>query len=153
MCAIKRRCATGSWARNPLPDWERRQLVVEIDLDGEDNPWVEILRYGGASPFGEVGHYHLQDGEWAMDFEGWFSSLAFGVDGLAWACSEGSIIQLQGGLAEELDRVPGTECQVVVDGAGRAWITNRTDLWLLEPDSGTAQAPMRMVPRDDQEIP
>jgi hypothetical protein len=127
--------ATESWSRFPLPDWERRQLVVEIDLDGEGNPWVEILRYGGASPFGEVGHYHLQDGEWIMDFEGWFSSLAFGADGVAWACSEGSIIQLKGGQAEEVDRVPGPECQVVVDGVGRVWITNYDGLRWLEPDS------------------
>jgi hypothetical protein len=127
--------ATESWLSFSLPDWERRQLVVEIDLDEEGNPWVEVLRYGGASPFGEVGHYHLHDGEWVMDFEGWFSSLAFGADGAAWACSEGSIIQLQSGLAKEVDTVPGTECQVVVDGVGRVWITNHDGLWWLEPES------------------
>ena len=93
------------------------------------------MRYGGASPFGEVGHYHLQDGEWIMDFEGWFSSLGFGADGAAWACSEGSIIQLQNGLAKELDTVPGSECQIAVDGTGRVWITNYDDLWWLELES------------------
>jgi streptogramin lyase len=145
--------ATESWSRFPLPAWERRQLVVEIDLDGEGNPWVETLRYGGASPFGAVGHYHLQDREWIMDFEGWFGSLAFGADGAAWACSEGSIIQLQNGLAEEVDRLPGTECQVVVDGSGRVWITNHSDLWTLEPGSEPGEALIRMVPRDAQGIP
>jgi hypothetical protein len=142
--------ATESWSRFPLPDWERRQLVVEIDLDAEGNPWVEILRYGGASPFGEVGHYHLEDGEWTMDFESWFSSLAFGDNEVAWACSEGTIIQLQSGRAKEVDTVPGPECQVVVDRAGHVWITNHTDLWLLEPDSGSGQVLMRMTPRDGQ---
>jgi hypothetical protein len=127
--------ATESWSRFPLPDWERRQLVVEIDLDGEGNPWVEILRYGGASPFGEVGHFHLQGGEWIKGFEGWFSSLGFGADGAAWACSEGVLIQLQNGLAKEVDTVPGSECQIAVDGTGHVWITDHDELWWLEPES------------------
>lgn len=145
--------ATGSWSRFPLPNWERRQLVVEIQLDSEGNPWLEILRYGGASPFGAVGHYHLQDRQWIMDFEGRFSSLAFGVNGLTWACSEGAVIQLQGGLAEELDRLPGSECQVVADGAGSTWITDYSELWTLEPGSESEEAPLRVIPRRDQGTP
>ncbi|MGB5931880.1 MAG: hypothetical protein WBH57_02275 [Anaerolineae bacterium] len=127
--------ATDSWSRIPLPPWERRQLVVNITLDREGNPWVEILRYGGASPLGEVAHYHLQNGTWVMDFDGWFGSLAFGTAAEAWACSEGSVYRLESGQAEEVGAVSGLDCQIIVDGTGRVWVTDHTNLWWLEPDN------------------
>lgn len=125
--------AVESWKRIPLPPWERRQLVTAIDLDADDNPWVEVMRYGGASPFGVVARFHLQDGAWVQDYEGWFSSLAFGREGDAWLCSEGQIYHLENGQAVAAGRVPGTECQIVVDGAGGVWVTGHYGLWWLEP--------------------
>ena len=127
--------ASGSWSRIPLPSWERRQLVVNITLDRDGNPWVEILRFGGASPFGGVAHYHQQNGTWVMDFDGWFGSLAFGTAGEAWLCSEGSVYRLESGQAEEVGAVPGLDCQIIVDGTGRVWVTNHTNLWWLGPDN------------------
>lgn len=128
--------ATGSWSRIPLPPWERRQLVTSIALDAVGNPWVEILRFGGASPFGAVARYHLENGAWTADYDTggeWFSSLAFGPDGVAWLCTEGTVYRLAGGETEEAGPVATLYCQIEVDGAGRVWVAGNADLWWLEP--------------------
>lgn len=124
---------TSTWVRFHLPSWERRQLVTNITLDRDGRPWVEVMRYGGASPLGSIARYHMEDGNWVKDFEDWFSSLAFGNDGTAWLCSEGSVFKLNDGQAEEIGHVPVTSCQIVVDGTGRIWIAGRNSLWRLEP--------------------
>lgn len=124
---------TGSWSRIPLPDWDRRQLVVDIMLDRDDNPWVEIMRYGGASALGAVARYHLQGGKWYQDFDGWFSSLAFSSEGDAWLCSEGSVYGLEGGRLRKADEVGGLDCQIVVDGQDRVWVGDDSGLWRHEP--------------------
>ena len=124
--------SNGAWSRIPLPPWERRQLVSDITLDQNGTPWVEILRYGGASPLGEVACYHLLENEWVLDYDGWFSSLALGADGVAWLCGEGEVYRLQSGQAEGVGAVPGNQCQIVVDGIGRVWITNYSKLWLFD---------------------
>ncbi len=92
----------GYWTRFPLPYWERSQLVVEIDLDDNGSPWVEVIRSGGAGPLGDVVRYHREEGEWYKDFEGWFSSLAFGEPGVTWLCSDGAVFQLVSGNLEKL---------------------------------------------------
>jgi ligand-binding sensor domain-containing protein len=125
---------SGSWSRFPLPPWDRRQLVMDIMLDPNDNPWVEIMRYGGASPLGGLARYHLQEGEWFLDFDGWFSSLAFTSDGVAWLCSEGIIHRLEGGKADELGNIGGLACEIVVDGEDRVWVTNHAGLWRHESE-------------------
>jgi streptogramin lyase len=124
---------TNAWTRISLPNYERRQLVAEITLDKNDNPWVEIMRYGGASPLGQVARFHLQDDEWIRDYEGWFSSLALGGDGVAWICSEGSVYRLENGEVEDIFNIPGNQCQVIIDGNGRIWVTNTSDLWWIDP--------------------
>ena len=123
----------GYWTKFPLPPWERRQLVMEIDLDFNGSPWVEVLQYGGAGPLGGVVRYHLVAGEWIKDYEGWFSSLAFGNSGVAWLCSEGTIYRLESGNSDEVGEITGTECEIEVDGSGRVWITNYSELWWLDP--------------------
>jgi hypothetical protein len=123
----------GYWTWFPLPPWDRRQLITDITLDSSRNPWIEVLQYGGASPLGAVVRYHLLEGEWVKDHEGWFSSLAIGKDGVAWLCSEGRIFQLENGGSEEVGDVPGMDCQIVRDGRGRIWVTNFTDLWWFDP--------------------
>jgi ligand-binding sensor domain-containing protein len=124
--------ADASWSRIALPSWDRRQLVLDIALDADDNPWIEILRYGGASPMGEVARYHLQEGEWLLDFEGWFSSLALGAEGVAWLCSEGVVYVLEGGELNEVGNVGGLGCQIIVDGESRVWIRSDAGLWRQE---------------------
>ena len=126
--------ATGAWSRIPLPAWDRRQLVVDIDLDMNDNPWVQILRYGGASAFGAVTRYHLQDWEWVLDYDGDFSSLAFDSKGTAWLCAEGTVCRLEGGQREEIGAAGGMNCHMIVAGAGRVWAASRAALWWLDPD-------------------
>ena len=126
--------ATGAWSRIPLPEWERRQLIVSIDLDVHDNPWVEILRYGGASAFGAVARYHLQGEEWILDYDGDFSSLAFDAEGTAWLCAEGRVYRLEGGQTEEIGAAAGLNCRIVVAGSGRVWAASRTALWWVEPN-------------------
>lgn len=123
----------GYWTRYPLPPWDRRQLVTEIALDDNGAPWVEVMQYGGAGPLGAVVRYHLVDDEWIKDYEGWFSSLAFGKQGVAWLCSEGEIFRLESGQIEEIGDISGTQCEIIVDGNGRVWITNYSDLWWFDP--------------------
>jgi len=123
----------GNWTRYQLPSWDRRQLVTDITLDQSGNPWIEVMQYGGAGPLGALVRYHLMDDEWLKDYEGWFSSLAFGEGGVAWLCSEGSIYRLENGKIEEAGDIPGSECDIVVDGSGRVWVTNYADLWGLGP--------------------
>ena len=126
--------ATGVWSRIPLPEWERRQLIVNIDLDVHDNPWVEILRYGGASAFGAVARYHLLGEEWILDYDGDFSSLAFDAEGTGWLCAEGTIYRLEGGRTEVVGAAGDTNCRIVVASAGRVWAAAYNALWWLEPD-------------------
>ncbi len=123
----------GFWTRYPLPPWDRRQLVTDITLDQSGNPWIEVMQYGGAGPLGAMVRYHLVVGEWVKDFEGWFSSLAFGENEVAWLCSEGTIYRLENGHIEDKGEIPGSECEIVIDGTGRVWVTNYTDLWWLDP--------------------
>ena len=124
--------STGVWSRIPLPEWNRRQLVVDIDLDMNDNPWIQILRYGGASAFGAVTRYHLQDGEWVLDYDGDFSSLAFDSEGTAWLCAEGRVYRLEGGQRQEVGAADGMNCHTVVAGPGRVWAASGTALWWLD---------------------
>jgi streptogramin lyase len=126
----------GYWTRFPLPSWERHQLVAEIDLDDNGSPWVEVIRSGGAGPLGDVVRYHLEKGEWYKDFEGWFSSLAFGEPGVTWLCSEGTIYKIESRNLEKMAELPGMMCDIKVDGSGRIWVTNFSELWRFDPGDG-----------------
>jgi sugar lactone lactonase YvrE len=123
----------GFWTRLPLPPWDRRQLVADITLDQNGNPWIEVMKFGGAGPLGSIVRYHLQGDEWHKDFEGWFSSLALGEGGVAWLCSEGTIYRVENGKIEDAGKMEGSECELVVDGTSRIWVTNYKDLWWLDP--------------------
>ena len=123
----------GYWTRYPLPPWDRPQLVTEIDLDADGAPSVEVMQYGGAGPLGTFVRYHLVGEEWEKDFEGWFSSLAFGEPGVAWLCSEGTIFRMERGKTEEVGVIPGIQCDILVDGNGRVWISDFSDLWWFDP--------------------
>jgi len=125
--------ATAEWSSFPLPPWDRRQLVTEIALDQRGNPWVEVLRFGGASLLGDAARYHLQDGDWVTDFEGEFSSLAFDEQGTAWLCSAGTVYRLDSGEREDISGLSGVSCQIVVDGDGRLWIANNLVLFSYDP--------------------
>ena len=125
--------ATAAWSSIPLPAWDRRQLVMEITMDQSGSPWVEVLHYGGASVFGDVARYHLQDGEWVTDFEGEFSSLAFDPEGTPWLCSQGTVYRLDSEESEDISEMSRTSCQIVVDGDGRVWITDNLALFVHDP--------------------
>ena len=125
--------AADSWSRIPLPAWDRRQLVVDITLDGEGNPWLQFIRYGGGSAWGAVARYHLQAGTWVQDFDGWLSDLAFGSDGTPWLCSEGSVYRLDGGTPQVVGTIGGYDCRIAVDGGDRVWVASDTGLWRLDP--------------------
>jgi hypothetical protein len=125
--------AAASWSRIELPPWDRRQLVIDITLDGKGNPWVQFIRYGGASAWGSVARYHLQHGSWVQDHEGWTSDLAFSSDGAPWLCSEGSVYRLDSGAPELAGTVGGYDCRIAVDGGNRVWVASDTGLWKLDP--------------------
>jgi hypothetical protein len=123
--------STSSWSSIPLPPWERRQLVVDLSLGSDDSPWVEIMRYGGASAYGAVARVHLEGEEWVLDFDLEFSNLAFSGDGGAWLCSYGAIYKIEGGQAEEMENIAGMECLIAVDGANRLWVAGQSELWWM----------------------
>ena len=74
---------------------------------------------------------HWQDGDWIMDYEGWFSSLAWDLNGTAWLCSEGSVYRLEGEHLEKVAEIPGSQCQIAADSRGRVWATNYFNLWWI----------------------
>ncbi len=126
---------TGEWARFPLPAWDRSQLVTLLDIDPAGNPWVKILRQGGASWYGAEARYHLKDDEWVLDLDDAWDpdSLAFSADGRAWLCAGGTVYEFGDGQAEQIAQLAvGEYCQVVVDGSGRVWVGGRGGLWWLD---------------------
>ena len=133
--------AIGAWSRTPSPSWERGGLVTSIALDAAGNPWVNFLRCGGASCYGNV-LYHLQAGEWIAAYapkDLWYSPVgpAFGPDGAAWLCAGGTVYRLAGGQTDEMPI--NSDCrQIKVDGDGRIWVLQERpgrnpELWWLEP--------------------
>ena len=135
-----------SWTRFSLPPWERRQIVASIELDENGNPWIEIIRYGGASIEGATARYHLFSGQWVLDLDPqiWVESdLGFGKQGKVWLCTMGldgaTIYRLADGQVEQfgLLDVYSYTCQIEVDGTGRVWIASimggDEGLWWFEP--------------------
>lgn len=133
--------ASGNWTQIPLPAWDRRQIVTSLDLDPAGDPWVSILRCGGAGCFSTAA-YFLKGGAWMplLDEETAYESppsAAFSTDGTAWMCNQGIVYRRTLEKAELLGKLDAGACEVAVDGAGAVWVAafRGTDagLWKLKP--------------------
>jgi hypothetical protein len=128
--------AAQSWSEFPLPDWDRPQLVNQIELDPNDIPWVSFTRFGGAGPWHSDAVFYLEDGEWQAAFDPGMDmpiSFGFGPDGTAWIMAGGGVYRLTAGEPESLGP-PDFGRQLVIDGAGRVWVLgDYKGLWRLDP--------------------
>jgi len=112
------------WTGFPLPEYERRQLVARLDLDPDGNPWIGVLRQGGASMYGSTELMYLEGDAWEIveEASGYSpGSVAFRPDGEAWWCGENSLLSIQGGSAHVALEQVNTSCRVQVDGRGVPW--------------------------------
>jgi len=128
--------AAQSWSEFPLPDWDRPQLVNQIELDSNDNPWVSFTRFGGAGPWHSDAVFYLQDGEWQAAFDPGIDmpiSFGFGPDGAAWILAGGSVHRPTAEPSESMGP-PDFGRQLAIDGAGRVWVLGDYEgLWRLDP--------------------
>ncbi len=88
---------TGSWSRINLPIWGRFQVVVDVTLDDEGRPWIELLRAGGASLDGGAAHFYLDGDDWVpvIELAQWQPyTLVPAGEGTAWVFLEGRAVSL-----------------------------------------------------------
>ena len=126
-----------SWTRIPLPEFDRRQIVSRILINPTTGlPWIQVVRYGGASIYGSLAYYHLNPSGWVLDMESpSFSDIgtAFEPDGTAWMCGDGQVMKSDGTVLNEVAKLNLIDCQITIDGAGRVWVVgvDQADLWML----------------------
>ena len=123
-----------------LPPYERRQVVAELSIDAFDNPWLFVLKYGGASIYGgsQILYQYLNNG-WINHFEPDFfpsTDLAFTSDGTAWFCDEFGVWKTN---LDSIGFIPasplGMSCQIEADNDDHIWLAARkkdsAGLWQL----------------------
>lgn len=122
------------WESFPLPEYERRQLVLSIDLDAAGKPWIKIIRQGSAT-WEDTARYHLEQGGWVLDFDhlGGNDVLAFAPDGTAYLCDYGTLYRLGGETPQKIGSVGSTTCHLAVDGSGRVWAAGDNQLFWHQP--------------------
>ena len=131
---------TGSWSRIELPLWGRFQVVVDVTLDEQGRPWVELLRAGGASLDGGAARYYLDGNTWIPVFElsEWQpNTLALAGEGTAWLFLDGMLYYYSSDGLQEVAPVPAQYADLVLDGSGRLWIARMLaadgQLWWYDP--------------------
>jgi len=130
---------TQEWKRIALPDFERPQIVSDIHINPLSGmPWIEVLRFGGASPLGSLAYYHWEDSAWIEDLETEAYApydLTFAADGTAWWCGEGRVLKGIGENLKEMVQMNLLDCHITFDGKGNLWIVNRGSkaLWHTSP--------------------
>ncbi|MDP2964489.1 MAG: SUMF1/EgtB/PvdO family nonheme iron enzyme [Pelolinea sp.] len=126
-----------SWARVTLPPFDRRQIVSHISINPINGlPWIQVVRYGGASMYGSLAYYHLNPSGWVLDMESpSFSDIgtAFEPDGTAWMCGDGRVMKSDGTVLNEVANLNLIDCQISIDGVGRVWAVDvdKAELWML----------------------
>jgi hypothetical protein len=130
-----------TWKHIPLPAYEREQLIQSVEIDPQGDPWVEVMRYGGASAYGEVARYALKGGDWVSVYGPapyGSTALAFGA-GSSYLEAGGVLYRREGGAMQEVARLERGEgnYRMVVDGSGLLWIARLGDpnggLWKYLP--------------------
>lgn len=123
-----------------LPPYERRQVVAELAIDPFDDPWLFVLKYGGASISGgsQILYQYHNDG-WINHFEPDFfpsTDLAFTSDGTAWFCDEFGVWKTN---LDSIGFIPvsplGMSCQIEADNDDHIWLVAQgkdiAGLWQL----------------------
>ncbi len=133
---------TGSWSRINLPIWGRFQVVVDVTLDDEGRPWVELLRAGGASLDGGAAHFYLDGGDWVpvVELPQWQpNKVLLAGEGTAWVFLEGVLYHYSRDGLQEVSPLPAQYVDMVVDGDGRLWVarlvTDDGQMWWVDPTS------------------
>ncbi len=130
-----------TWKHIPLPAYERRQLIQSVEIDPRGDPWVEVMRYGGASAYGEAARYALKGGEWVSVYGPapyGSTALAFGAES-SYLEAGGVLYRLEGGAPQEIASLGRGEgnYRMVVDRNGLLWIARLGDsnggLWTYLP--------------------
>jgi hypothetical protein len=131
---------TDSWSRIGLPIWGRFQVVVDVALDDEGRPWIELLRAGGASLDGGVAYFYLDGDNWVpvLELAQWQPyTLLPASEGKAWVFLDGALYEYVGGGQQEIAALPAQYVDLAVDGEGRLWVarlgTPEGQLWWLDP--------------------
>jgi len=132
---------TGSWSRIRLPIWGRFQVVLDVTLDEQGRPWVELLRAGGASLDGGAAHFYLNGDEWVPVIEQGASwepySLVQAGEGKAWIYLKGVLYFADGKGLQEIGSLPVWYMDLAVDGKGRLWLANvrapASEVWYFDP--------------------
>ena len=122
-----------------LPPYERRQVVAELSIDPSDDPWLFVLKYGGASIDGGQILYQYYNNGWINHFEPDFfpsTDLAFTSDGTAWFCDEFGIWKTNLDCIGFLPVSPlGMSCQIEADNDDHIWLAAQgkdiAGLWQL----------------------
>jgi hypothetical protein len=126
-----------SWTRVALPLFDRRQIVSRITINPITGlPWIQVIRYGGASIYGSLAYYHLNPSGWVLDKESpSFSDIGIALedDGTAWMCEDGQIMESDGTVLNEVAKLSLIDCQIAIDGTGRVWVVgvDQAELWML----------------------
>ena len=131
--------SSGSWTSIALPKYDRRQIIANIQLDPLGQPWVEVYRFGGASPLGATARYHLENEQWVLDLAPDVpstSSIAFQKE-TAYICSEGKVYKVSHQQPEQIGKLDTLDCKIVVDSSGLVWIAAMegpdAGLWWFKP--------------------
>lgn len=131
---------TGSWKEVKLPYFSRRQLVKRINLDMDSNPWVEVLRFGGSSPYGSLSLQYYDGEQWAMVYEMpdlQPAQLGFLTGGRVLIGSGGNLQVWQEGRLEPFSSFDGVITWIKGDRQGNGWVTvgdgADAGLWLIRP--------------------
>ena len=125
------------WENIGLPPYERRQLVLSIDLDPQDRPWVEVGLGGGASLWGATVRYHLEGYQWVEDLNqnNWLlSDITFNHKDEGWLCAEGIIYRYREGKMTQMAEMQTYTCKTAANQSGEVFV-----IGLDGPDAGVWQ--------------
>lgn len=132
---------SGNWTRIDLPPYERSQIISRININPvTGQPWVQVIRFGGASIFGSLAYYHLGPSGWVLDMESTsFSEIGvtFEPNGTAWMCGDGQMLKSNGADLNVVAELNLNNCQISIDGSSRIWIVDldQSKLWMSEIES------------------
>ncbi len=137
---------SGGWSRFVPPDPPiadmRFGFVHALALDPHDDAWPALVLCGGASCFGRIALYRIEDDVWTQigdtaDFGGGLPAHKLVPDGADayWLFWVGSLYRVVGETAELVYGL-GPVYHTVVDASGRvwfaAWYDGRDWLWTLD---------------------
>jgi hypothetical protein len=134
--------ASGAWTELSPPAWDRTQYIVDILFDPAGSPWIGSLLCFGASCDGRADFIRLDD-QWlpVLEPHSYFDpppSMAFGPDGAAWVCLQGSVYAQAGVEFRRYGSLRTYRCEIAMDGSGSIWMAamNGEQAGLWEVGSG-----------------